>query len=371
MQKINKGNKSTSSRKREHLSLKIKEFIEDYVYRIDLDADYQREKVWSRTDQEKLLDSILRDIDIPKIYLAKVDNNKQFNFECIDGKQRMLTLLNFLKPDQGEKNPLSVEVYDKKYTYKQLKIDHPKHAEQVEKFQLDFVIYNQKDLSDELIREIFIRLQLGVRLNSGELLNAQTGTVRNFVYKENGSNGPFFKNTNLSDKRFSRQFTLAQICINSFNKRKFDDFIRARLVDLEDFFAINHDLGKNDENLIRIKKVLNIMDKEFGRNAKNISSRAIAVSAYLFVEDLYLNGKTTLISEFAKFYILLLEEIKQNMELISKFKKPENARLLEEFQKYVMQASVESYAIKRRDKFLKEAFDYYLNSKTKGKIIGS
>ncbi len=358
------------SGKRDHLSLPIKKFIDDYIYRIDLDADYQREKVWSKNDQEKLLDSILRDLDIPKIYLAKISNNKQFDFECIDGKQRMLTLLNFFKPNQDEKNPLSAEVFNKKYTYQQLKREYPKHAEQIEKFPLDFVVYNQASLSDDFIREIFRRLQLGIRLNSGESLNAQTGAVREFIYKENGGDGPFFRNTNLSDKRFSRQFTLAQICINSFNRKKAGDFVRARLVDIEDFFADNHDLEKNDENLVRIRGALKLMDEKFGDDAKNISSRAIAVSAYLFAEDLYLNGKINLVSEFVKFYTKLLNEIKHNMKLLAKFKEPENPKLLEEFQKYIMQASVEPYAIRRRDKFLRDAFDYYLNPKTKGKIIG-
>jgi uncharacterized protein with ParB-like and HNH nuclease domain len=73
-------------------NVRIKEFIDDWIYRIDLDADYQREKIWSREDQEKLLDSIIKGIDIPKMYLARVKGKKNFDFECIDGKQRMATL---------------------------------------------------------------------------------------------------------------------------------------------------------------------------------------------------------------------------------------------------------------------------------------
>ena len=57
------------------------------------------------------------------------------------------------------------------------------------------------------------------------------------------------------------------------------------------------------------------------------------------------------------------------MELISKYEKPSNAYILEGFQKYILQASVEGYSIKRRHDFLIKAFDYYRNSKKKGKII--
>ena len=62
----------TVKNNRELLNISVKEFIEDYAYRIDLDADYQREKIWSSKQQQELLDSILREIDIPKIYIVKV-----------------------------------------------------------------------------------------------------------------------------------------------------------------------------------------------------------------------------------------------------------------------------------------------------------
>lgn len=353
------------------MPLSIKKLIDDYIYRIDLDADYQREKVWSKKDQELLLDSIVKGIDIPKIYLAKVSENKQFDYECIDGKQRLLTLWNFFDPDRDDKSPLAIDVLRQKYTYKELKDELPKLAKTIENYQLDFVIYRQASLDDDFIREIFRRLQLGIKLNSGELLNSQLGTIRDFVFKDIGKDGPFFRHTNLSDKRYSRQFTLSQICINSFSRKKTGEFVRARLTDLQDFFAEESNLSKKDENLVRVKTVLNIMDKEFGEKAQNISSRATAVSAYLFIEYLIEEGKKTLISEFVKFYVELLNVIKHNMELLSHYKKPENTTVMEEFQKYILQASVEPYSIKRRHEFLEKAFDYYRSSATKGKIIRS
>ena len=351
------------------LNISVKEFIDDYVYRIDLDADYQREKIWSVRQQEELLDSILVDIDIPKIYLAEVKDNNQFDYECIDGKQRMSTLLRFFKPDADEKSPLTLRFLEENYTYKKLKNEHPTIAKRIEDFELNFSVYKQID--DKLIREIFRRLQLGIRLNSGELLKSRTGTIRDFIYKEIGNDGPFFKNSNLSEKRFSRPFTLAQICFNSFGKNKPDgDFVRARLQDIEDFFEENHDLDINDSNLIRIKEVLKKMDKAFGQDAINISSRAVAVTCYLFVEDLHKNNKNDLIPKFARFFLRLLQTIKSNMQLLSNYERPMNSVVMEEFQKYILQASVEAYSIKRRHIFLQGAFDYFLDEKTKGKIIG-
>ncbi|HXL20910.1 MAG TPA: DUF262 domain-containing protein [Candidatus Dormibacteraeota bacterium] len=355
---------------RELKSIRVKDFIDDYIYRIDLDADYQREKIWSREDQEKLLDSIVKNIDIPKIYLARVRDSENFDYECIDGKQRMTALLNFLKPEQSRDHPLTVTITEERYSYKRLKKELPPLAQKIDDFELSFVIY-PGNLEEEFIKEIFRRLQLGVRLNSGELLKTHSGTLRDFVYDEMGRDAPFLCRTKLSEKRFSRQFTLAQICINSFARNETGNFVRARYDDLEDFFKDKAKLDDKDENLERIREVLQLLDKRFEENASSISSRAVAVSAYLFVEGLYLRKESRLAPRFVEFFVALLDAIKINLKLLSHFEKPENSVILEEFQKYISQASVEPYAIKRRDQFLERAFKHYIAPKTKDTIIGS
>jgi hypothetical protein len=352
---------------RELLPLTIKKFIDDYIYRIDLDADYQREKIWSRDEQLKLIDSIIKNIDIPKMYLAKVAGNENFDFECIDGKQRMSTLLSFLKPEPEER-PLTVSIAGENYSYKRLRKELEPLANKFDDYELTFVVYEDHG-DDEFLREIFRRLQLGVRLNAGELLKTYSGTIRDFVYNEMGPATPFLSRTKLSEKRFSRQFTLAQICINSFSRNATGEFVRARYDDLAEFFEENENLSPKDENLGRIRKVLNLMDKQFEDKALAISSRAVAVSAYLFAEELHDQSKARDVKEFAKFFVKFLDEVKRNLTLLAKYENPENRVVLEQFQKYISQASVEPYAIRRRHAFLKKAFDYYRSARGKGKII--
>jgi hypothetical protein len=358
-------------------SITIRNLMDEFIYTIDLDADYQREKVWSTGEQRLLLDSIINDIDIPKLYLAKTTDNKQFDYECIDGKQRLGTLLSFVKPEQDrdQKTTLTLPLFNQEYSYEELRRDHPRVAKKIEDYKLDFVIYDMDSLEEgareRLIREIFKRLQLGIRLNSGERLKALQGTIRDFVFDEMGNTAPFLRNTGLSAKRFSRQFTLAQICLNSFKRIETGDFSRARLLDLEDFFNDNADVKREDGNLSRIRSVLGMMDSAFGASASNISSRAVAVSAYLFAEGLYLKKQADLIPDFAIFYIKLLNEIARNMEFLKRYTKVENSEVMGGFQKHILQATVEPSAIRRRDKFLQSAFGYYMSDATRGRIIGS
>lgn len=66
---------------------------------IDFMPPYQREYVWTDSDKEQLLDSILMGSDIGKFTVRVLDDvewfERQLSYEIIDGKQRLMTLLNF------------------------------------------------------------------------------------------------------------------------------------------------------------------------------------------------------------------------------------------------------------------------------------
>ena len=57
--------------------------------KIDTNPDYQRPAVWTRAQKQLLIDSILRDYDVPKIYLHEKGND---NYDVIDGQQRIRTI---------------------------------------------------------------------------------------------------------------------------------------------------------------------------------------------------------------------------------------------------------------------------------------
>ena len=100
------------------------------------------------------------------------------------------------------------------------------------------------------------------------------------------------------------------------------------------------------------------MDGAFAEKASVITSRAVAVSAYLFVEGLHFHpGRIALLPKFVQFYVKLLEEIGANIALLRDYEKPTNRTVLEGFQKHISQASVEPRAIRGRDQFLTRAFE--------------
>lgn len=62
--------------------------------KIDLRPPYQRNFIWSSTDQKLLIDSIRKGYPLPNFFILK---NKDNEFEMLDGQQRAITIYKFVK----------------------------------------------------------------------------------------------------------------------------------------------------------------------------------------------------------------------------------------------------------------------------------
>ena len=62
--------------------------------KICLNPKYQRGPVWSVAQKRMLVDTILRNMDVPKIYFRKVSYDG-YRYEVVDGQQRLRTIVDF------------------------------------------------------------------------------------------------------------------------------------------------------------------------------------------------------------------------------------------------------------------------------------
>ncbi len=67
---------------------------------IDLNPKFQRRNAWNDTRRSKLIESLLLGVPVPEIVLAE-DKSRKNSFIVIDGKQRLLAIAGFLKPEKG------------------------------------------------------------------------------------------------------------------------------------------------------------------------------------------------------------------------------------------------------------------------------
>ena len=179
--------------------------------KINTNPDYQRPSVWTKAQKQMLIDSILRDFDIPKIYLHKTSDD---TFDVIDGQQRIRTIWSFYDDEFAlpkDAEPVNgIVVANKKYSELHMDI-----STIIDSYNLDFVILDNED--EDEIREMFLRLQNGTSLKAQEKRNAMPGQMRDFIKKV--SEHEFFQKVSFSNSRFTFDLIAAQITLFSIKKK--------------------------------------------------------------------------------------------------------------------------------------------------------
>ena len=79
--------------------------------KIDPKPQYQRGSVWTEVQRQLLIDSILRGYDIPKLYLRELANHSTYEFEVVDGQQRLRAIWDFMDNQYGL-GEISNDLYD-------------------------------------------------------------------------------------------------------------------------------------------------------------------------------------------------------------------------------------------------------------------
>ena len=120
--------------------------------KIIIQPDYQRRSVWNQSAKIMLIDTILKNIPMPKIFLSKEINKTQSTVrKVIDGQQRINAILEFIDGKFALDAPYQGEYEGKKFA------ELPKLIQnQFLSYEIDF---NEVSfISEEQIREIYSRV---------------------------------------------------------------------------------------------------------------------------------------------------------------------------------------------------------------------
>lgn len=175
--------------------------------RINLNPAWQRGPAWREPRRVLLIDSILRGMDIPKIYLRRLPPGGLYDYEAVDGQQRLRAIWDFLgKPSQYDK----LQAFSLKSRPALSPINGHEISERTfstldQTLRDQFMEFNvgigeiTESTNDE-ITVLFARLQMGMPLNPAELRNADLGPMRNIIQLMATSH-EFFANTSMRDER--------------------------------------------------------------------------------------------------------------------------------------------------------------------------
>lgn len=176
--------------------------------RVDTNPDFQRPAVWSLSQKQLLVDSILREYDVPKMYWRKLSSNPD-KFDVVDGQQRLRAIWSFV---DGEfclpKNAGAIDGMETAgCSYDELPDDL---RIRFDTYTLDVVVL--EDTDEDEVREMFLRLQNGTSLKAQEKRNAMPGKMREFV--KSLTEHPFFTRVGFANSRFTHDHVAAQmVCL--------------------------------------------------------------------------------------------------------------------------------------------------------------
>jgi hypothetical protein len=153
--------------------------------RIQLDPQYQRQSdVWTLDKRQLLIDTLLNEFDVPKIYLHKFEKplkvgTKTYDFAIVDGKQRLETLWSFLEGKVALADDFkyfknsSVNANGMKYA--ELGKEYPDLKNDFDTFLLAVIVIETDEV--EMIEEMFSRLNEAVPLTAAEKRNSFGGPL--------------------------------------------------------------------------------------------------------------------------------------------------------------------------------------------------
>lgn len=249
-----------------------------------INPDYQRMgEVWTLDKRQLLIDSIINEFDIPKIYFHDLkDFNKKSKYEhaIIDGRQRLETIWSFIdgKFSLAEdieylRNPKQ-KIGD--LTYGELASQHPQIKQLFDSYSLSVFSVQTDDL--DLIEEMFSRLNEAVPLNAAEKRNAYGGPLPKIV-REIASSFFFSQNLKISNKRYQHRDLAAKFVYLTYNQKVVD----TKKIYLDNFFK--NAKGKSDVPFKRsatlTKKILQSMNHTFVEKDKLLRSSGMAVLYFL------------------------------------------------------------------------------------------
>jgi hypothetical protein len=260
--------------------------------KIDMDPPYQRHgRLWSETDKAYLIDSILNDFDVPKVYIADFTwgdsplNRKKLPYAIIDGKQRFESIFDFF---DGNIRLNDDFIYRKNPSLKlgglgfqDLRKNYADIAEEFETYPLS--VMSVVADNDDLINELFVRLNRSKPLTGAEIRNAMAGPAPQLIRRI--AKHDFFETyVNFSTKRGQDLNAAAKVLMFEYfnelretKKRNLDDFVKN---------AARGEKGQPELAARRVIDVLDDMTTIFLPKDKILASAGIFPVYYWLVRSL-------------------------------------------------------------------------------------
>ena len=246
--------------------------------------EYQRGTVWKLPQKQGLIDSLLRDYQIPLFYVHLESRMNEYTREVektawiVDGQQRLAAIVDYRKnvfplPDAPAGAGNQPAWAGKKF-------DELSSDDKERLLKRDLLVIEMTAEQNE-VRSLFIRLQAGTPLTAQQKRDAWPGEFTNFVIRHAGKPGhslsnpkPFFRLFPSSRSRRVtvddgdhyvdglaevRKFFAGLAMTIMFRERLEVDFVDLKGKTINDFYMDNLELKESDPGAMRVVHVLDLV----------------------------------------------------------------------------------------------------------------
>lgn len=321
------------------------------------DPEYQRNGgIWTLEKKQLLIDSIINNYDIPKIYFHQFSREEKSrtgkSYAIIDGKQRLETIWGFIDGvfclDDGFEYQDNPALQLGGLSYDDLAKEHPKIKINFDSFVLPIVGVQTDDL--DLIEDMFSRLNEAAPLNAAEKRNAFGGEMVKSI-REVSIHQFFIQKVKFNNNRYQHYEIAARFLLIEVSEHEHAKLIDTKKVYL-DGMARNYKSGQTQLVNTFEKTVLDTLDQmTLCFTNKDILLRAQGAMAVY-----YLLFKWAISEGFMINRSLLLvfdQRIKDNRALAEVNYEGANYELLE-FDKLSQQGTNDVSSIRERLRILKD-----------------
>jgi hypothetical protein len=273
-----------------------------------VNPEYQRGEVWTRPQQKRLVDSVLRGYPIPLIYLhyirREIEGFVQEGFEVIDGQQRLNALYQYIEEGSFALfDPIADEeearypsfIKDTLCPWGGKKFENLEKDTQLQLLNTPLSIVMIETNEPNEARDLFIRLQGGMPLSPQEKRDAWPGNFTEFVLKVGGKpelpnyqGHDFFKTVmgaKVSKRGEMRQLT-AQLMMLFMSKLETGRLCDIGRDEIDTFYYKHLTFDSHGTEAQRFVEILTILTKLLGDDSRKRVIVHEAIHLLLLVDGL-------------------------------------------------------------------------------------
>lgn len=277
---------------------------------------------WDNEQQSLLIHSMLANFPVPAVYVHKTESievdakgKHSYTYSVLDGKQRMTTVFSFINGEYALSEDIpDVEIEDVTYEIAGKYFEDLDEDVQQEILRFRFNIQAFEDVTDEMIEDIFFRLNNSTPLTKSQKARPLMG-VENSIFINDILAGRFFAEkctfSKMQLKRSDDMCTLLQgmmLLDNKYRDYDFSSISADEVMNYSQYIKNNYP----DECKDRLKRIIGFLNNVFYMKDKNL--KKVNIPVLFLIADKALAESITG-TNFRRWYNSFFEEHKKEYNL--------------------------------------------------------